>query len=260
MFETLQLMNVSTLQQYQNVELKLLFSSYFFFLESQPVTATDYSRDERNSLRKLPIKINVDIKTSYLPLAYMDRSQSASASSSSGTGGPKPRIKSFSRLSTLSSTRGAGVDGFTFPLQTADEIERLEVAVREDRTLWNQYVEYLRDKKTEIMDIPSVMKLLFLDEALDGYNFNGIQGRKMQKRPLKMYAIFIDCMLEAWRQQVLDIGHLQKEISIGITASKRRIRVKRCREKKHIRRMAASNLNFALVDEDEPEYITIVDS
>ncbi|XP_062703402.1 uncharacterized protein LOC134285819 isoform X3 [Aedes albopictus] len=190
----------------------------------------------------------------------MDRSQSASASSSSGTGGPKPRIKSFSRLSTLSSTRGAGVDGFTFPLQTADEIERLEVAVREDRTLWNQYVEYLRDKKTEIMDIPSVMKLLFLDEALDGYNFNGIQGRKMQKRPLKMYAIFIDCMLEAWRQQVLDIGHLQKEISIGITASKRRIRVKRCREKKHIRRMAASNLNFALVDEDEPEYITIVDS
>ncbi|XP_062703401.1 uncharacterized protein LOC134285819 isoform X2 [Aedes albopictus] len=135
----------------------------------------------------------------------MDRSQSASASSSSGTGGPKPRIKSFSRLSTLSSTRGAGVDGFTFPLQTADEIERLEVAVREDRTLWNQYVEYLRDKKTEIMDIPSVMKLLFLDEALDGYNFNGIQGRKMQKRPLKMYAIFIDCMLDAWAEYTVEV-------------------------------------------------------
>ncbi|XP_065072963.1 uncharacterized protein LOC135697268 [Ochlerotatus camptorhynchus] len=48
------------------------------------------------------------------------------------------------------------------------------------------------------MDIPSVLKLLFLDEALDGYNFNGIQGRRLQKRSLKMYAIFVDCMLDAW--------------------------------------------------------------
>lgn len=71
-------------------------------------------------------------------MGYLDRSQSAAAASS-GTG-PKTRIKSFTRLSTLSTARSTGVDGFTFPLQTADQIERLEAAVREDRMIWNQYV------------------------------------------------------------------------------------------------------------------------
>lgn len=153
-------------------------------------------------------------------------------------------------------------------------------------------MEFLRDKKTEIMDIPSVMKLLFLDEALDGYNFNGIQGRKMQKRPLKMYAIFIDCMLgkydtvllvhwtnevpeavlrverqkkyqpphypcfstEAWREQMVDPPQLQKEICIAIAASKRRVRVKRCRENKQIKQRNASELQLVEVDDGDNEY------
>lgn len=60
-------------------------------------------------------------------------------------------------------------------------------------------VQFLRNQKTTAMDIAGVMKVLFQDEALDGYNFNGIQGRQRQKRPLRMYAIFVDCMLGKFR-------------------------------------------------------------
>ncbi|KAL1402693.1 hypothetical protein pipiens_005953 [Culex pipiens pipiens] len=145
---------------------------------------------------------------------------------------PPGARRTTTKLSALSSTRSGGVDGFSFPLSTADEIECLEAAVRQSQRIWEQYVQFLRNQKTTAMDIAGVMKLLFQDEALDGYNFNGIQGRQRQKRPLRMYAIFVDCMLEAWQEQDIDGPQLQKGITVAITASKSRQRVKRCRENK----------------------------
>lgn len=52
----------------------------------------------------------------------------------------RKRVKSYLRLSALSTNRSTGVEGFTFPLRTADDIERLETAVREDPKIYHQYV------------------------------------------------------------------------------------------------------------------------
>lgn len=53
---------------------------------------------------------------------------------------PPGARRTTTKLSALSSTRSGGVDGFSFPLSTADEIECLEAAVRQSRRIWEQYV------------------------------------------------------------------------------------------------------------------------
>ncbi|XP_065072968.1 uncharacterized protein LOC135697274 [Ochlerotatus camptorhynchus] len=49
--------------------------------------------------------------------------------------------------------------------------------------------------------IESIFKSVFYDEALSDYNYNGFcNSRRTKKRAMKSYAIFTNCLLEAWTQ------------------------------------------------------------
>ncbi|XP_052564245.1 uncharacterized protein LOC128092981 isoform X1 [Culex pipiens pallens] len=160
---------------------------------------------------------------------------------------PPPGVRrTTTKLSALSSTRSGGVDGFSFPLSTADEIECLEAAVRQSQRIWEQYVQFLRNQKTTAMDIAGVMKLLFQDEALDGYNFNGIQGRQRQKRPLRMYAIFVDCMLVVWPE--LGMDQLCAVVDDAVRRTKYRYKKSIYRAKKALEEWNNTLMNMAQSD------------
>lgn len=54
-------------------------------------------------------------------------------------------------------------------------------------------VEHLRRVKEQTKDVAKAFPVLFSDAALEMYNYNGT-GRK-ERRPMKEYHVFHDCML-----------------------------------------------------------------
>ncbi|XP_053682120.1 uncharacterized protein LOC128732779 [Sabethes cyaneus] len=87
-----------------------------------------------------------------------------------------------------------------------------------------QYVEHLRRVKDQAKDVAKVFPVLFSDAALEMYNYNGT-GRK-ERRPMKDYHIFHDCMLEAWSESGVNETSLQENINIVIKRADGRKRAK----------------------------------
>ncbi|XP_052864903.1 uncharacterized protein LOC128271412 [Anopheles cruzii] len=89
---------------------------------------------------------------------------------------------------------------FTFPITTIKEVERLERAVTENKTVRDQYEKRLRSSLDETPSKPSFAILnLFSDEALANFNYSGLcnyTGDK--KKAMKNYQIFTTCINNAW--------------------------------------------------------------
>ncbi|XP_062556701.1 uncharacterized protein LOC134221523 [Armigeres subalbatus] len=94
----------------------------------------------------------------------------------------------------------SAVDGFSFPVYTADEVERLEEAVRSSRKIRSQYVAFLAERKPRYMDIPECFSKFFTDEAMTPYAWHGCKNPRFPRRAMKTMDIFSDCMLEAWKK------------------------------------------------------------
>ncbi|XP_055620627.1 uncharacterized protein LOC129764957 [Toxorhynchites rutilus septentrionalis] len=88
------------------------------------------------------------------------------------------------------------VVGFTFPLTEQEDVERLETAVTHDEEVRRQYVGFLTHKKPTNMSIVQFLPMVFSDEALDGYNFNGTNTIGKCKLPMRGYNIFSHCFID----------------------------------------------------------------
>ncbi|XP_058455861.1 uncharacterized protein LOC131432885 [Malaya genurostris] len=120
-----------------------------------------------------------------------------------------PKLKNrFKYLERAGNLHKPDISTYCFPLQTEDDIERLESEVKNNCKLRNQYINFLQQVKTPSIEIGEIFKKIFYDEALANYNYNGFcNSRMVKKRAMKDYCIFVDCLL-AWR----DHGITQDEI------------------------------------------------
>ncbi|XP_062698249.1 uncharacterized protein LOC134284051 [Aedes albopictus] len=89
----------------------------------------------------------------------------------------------------------ATVEGFAFPLQSEEEVDRLEYSARRDQLIRDQYVALLQEVKPHHQDPSNVFADLFSDEALLGYNYYGKTNRAKKKKAMRKYIIFTDCMV-----------------------------------------------------------------
>ncbi|XP_062706923.1 uncharacterized protein LOC134287861 [Aedes albopictus] len=108
----------------------------------------------------------------------------------------------------------AAVEGFVFPLQSEEEVDRLEYTARRDQLIRDQYVALLQEVKPHHQDPSNVFADLFSDEALLGYNYYGKTNRAKKKKAMRKYIIFTDCMVDAW------LSHGVTEASLRISIVK----------------------------------------
>ncbi|XP_055532227.1 uncharacterized protein LOC129730231 isoform X1 [Wyeomyia smithii] len=88
------------------------------------------------------------------------------------------------------------VTGFSFPLVEPEEVERLENSVSQNDRIREEYVNFLTRKKPAGMSIVQFLPMVFSDEALDGYNYNGSNALGKCKLPMKGYDIFSHCFID----------------------------------------------------------------
>nr|XP_029723692.1 modifier of mdg4-like isoform X4 [Aedes albopictus] len=102
------------------------------------------------------------------------------------------------------------IPGFRFPIESDNDIERLEETVRSCALTRRRYINRLRQIKdsSENASIESIFKLFFYDESLTEYNYSGFSSRRGNKRAMKNYDIFTSCFLEAW----MDHGVTEDEV------------------------------------------------
>nr|XP_029723782.1 uncharacterized protein LOC115264255 isoform X2 [Aedes albopictus] len=101
------------------------------------------------------------------------------------------------------------IPGFRFPIESDNDIERLEETVRSCALTRRRYINRLRQIKdsSENASIESIFKLFFYDESLTEYNYSGFSSRRANKRAMKNYDIFTSCFL-AW----MDHGVTEDEV------------------------------------------------
>nr|XP_019532484.2 uncharacterized protein LOC109404081 [Aedes albopictus] len=123
------------------------------------------------------------------------------------------------------------VPGFRFPLKTAEDIEDLERSVRASATIRRQYIELLR-KARRLVEKPSFAFLkLFSDASLLDYNYSGrCNFSGTQKKAMKDYKIFAECIVEAWGGESYSIEELRQYLCNAITLVNNRKRGARFRK------------------------------
>nr|XP_029723680.1 uncharacterized protein LOC109403881 [Aedes albopictus] len=125
-----------------------------------------------------------------------------------------PTVRRYQHLQRLQREVGPQVQvpGFNFPIADEDAVELLEATVNLNEHVRNDYVSYLRAKKPYNVGIPNVFHTLFSDEAMYSYNYSGICNRGSKRKAMQRYSIFMDCMLEAWRDHGVDEASLKESI------------------------------------------------
>ncbi|KXJ69888.1 hypothetical protein RP20_CCG025533 [Aedes albopictus] len=105
------------------------------------------------------------------------------------------------------------IPDFRFPIESDNDIERLEETVRSCTLTRRRYIDCLRQIKdsSENASIESIFKMFFYDESLTKYNYNGFSNScRAKKRAMKNYDIFTNCFLEAW----MDYGVTKDEVRL----------------------------------------------
>ncbi|XP_035777034.1 modifier of mdg4-like isoform X16 [Anopheles albimanus] len=98
------------------------------------------------------------------------------------------------------------VAGFKFPLQSEQDVERLEHAVKMNPKIKNQYIRYLATGKRKKQSVFDCFSLFFGDAALSNFRRDGT------KQSIMDYAIFTSCMIVAWRSHGLTMSGLEVEL------------------------------------------------
>ncbi|XP_058451474.1 uncharacterized protein LOC131430472 [Malaya genurostris] len=129
------------------------------------------------------------------------------------------------------------VTGFTFPISEQEEVERLENNVSQNALIRQEYINLLSRKKPEGMSIVQFLPLIFSDEALDGYNYNGSNTLGKCKLPMKGYDIFSHCFIDAFSSEGLNLNELATQMAAAIKQSRNRMRQRTFRAKKSIQKM-----------------------
>ncbi|EAT43946.1 AAEL004626-PA [Aedes aegypti] len=130
------------------------------------------------------------------------------------------------------------VTGFKFPLTTPQMVEDLEQSVRASEHIRLQYVALLR-KARRLAEKPSLAFLkLFDDAALLDYNYSGrCNFSGVQKKAMKDYHIFVECIHEAWGGESYTTEELRQYICNAITLVNNRKRGARFRKNQRSTRL-----------------------
>ncbi|XP_062556720.1 uncharacterized protein LOC134221539 [Armigeres subalbatus] len=142
----------------------------------------------------------------------------------------------------------SAVDGFHFPLQSEEDVDRLEQSSRMNQEVRDQYVSLLREAKPPNHDAASIFASLFSDEALLGYNYYGKTNRAKKKKAMRKYIIFTDCMIEAWHSHGVTHENLRLAIVKVIARLNHKLRSRGYRRKNPIHKTQDAE------DDDEEVY------
>ncbi|XP_058451456.1 uncharacterized protein LOC131430457 [Malaya genurostris] len=117
------------------------------------------------------------------------------------------------------------VMGFDFPLATEDDIERLELAVKQSSIMRSQYVQYLNLTKSIHLTVVQSFSMFFSDFAMTNYSYYGVERAEYPKTPkkaMKKYDVFSICMLDAWRSHGINAVVLMEQLKKAIYHISRR--------------------------------------
>ncbi|XP_062703337.1 uncharacterized protein LOC109404086 isoform X1 [Aedes albopictus] len=99
-------------------------------------------------------------------------------------------------------SKSVRVAGFEFPLSCEEDVDRLELMVKRNPIIRNQYIKYLAANKLPNMEIAHILYRFFNDEALSNFNWTGQErydsSASGKKKSMQKFDIFNSCMLEAW--------------------------------------------------------------
>ncbi|KAL1402690.1 hypothetical protein pipiens_005950 [Culex pipiens pipiens] len=129
---------------------------------------------------------------------------------------PSPRLSwsldTSQSETTLKDQTGANeIKSISYPIPDELTVELLEAAVRNDKDVWNKYVAFLRSIKPKDAEITAIFSKVFCDNALHNYNVN--RSDRYRKKPMKTYAVFWDCMLEAWQEHGVEPVGLDSQLT-----------------------------------------------
>ncbi|XP_039436676.1 uncharacterized protein LOC120418374 isoform X1 [Culex pipiens pallens] len=119
----------------------------------------------------------------------------------------------------------SAVLGFVFPLATEDEIERLEISVKQSGIIRGQYVQYLNVTKPIHLSVVQSFSMFFSDYSMTNYSYYGVERAEYPKTPkkaMKKYEVFSSCMLEAWRSHGINGVILMEQLKKAIYHISRR--------------------------------------
>ncbi|XP_058056865.1 uncharacterized protein LOC131208229 [Anopheles bellator] len=112
------------------------------------------------------------------------------------------------------------LEGIRFPVETVEQLDRLERLVRTCDFARERYINLLRQLKTPHTSLSETYQQLFADRLLIHYNYDGISP-KYNKRPLKTLTLFTDCMAAAWEDH-MDIGKVKEAVIEAVRKSHNR--------------------------------------
>ncbi|XP_053667385.1 uncharacterized protein LOC128717082 [Anopheles marshallii] len=104
----------------------------------------------------------------------------------------------------------------TFPIDSEENVEMLEECVKISTTVRQRYVGHLGSVMKEGQPIGAVFGKIFTDTAMYSYNYSGICNRGPRRKAMLGYAIFTECMLEAWKDHGVDETILRDSLTLII--------------------------------------------
>uniref|UniRef100_A0A182JE43 DUF4806 domain-containing protein n=1 Tax=Anopheles atroparvus TaxID=41427 RepID=A0A182JE43_ANOAO len=102
---------------------------------------------------------------------------------------------SFYKLQGINPRKSLSISGFPMPLQCEEDVERLELMVKRNPKIRQQYIEFLRCKKALSADISDCFTKFFSEEAMGNYSWPMNDTCKTPRKPMNNYQIFTVCML-----------------------------------------------------------------
>ncbi|XP_062706856.1 uncharacterized protein LOC134287840 [Aedes albopictus] len=109
-------------------------------------------------------------------------------------------------------TRSLRLAGFTFPLKRAEDIERLEKAVRADSFVRKEYIRYVSSRVADHRNIPTHIRRVFSDRSLENYAYHGVSNPQYPRKAMKDYDIFTKCLLVAWEEDGITADELRASL------------------------------------------------
>ncbi|KAL9693049.1 hypothetical protein quinque_012334 [Culex quinquefasciatus] len=139
----------------------------------------------------------------------------------------------------------SAVLGFVFPLATEDEIERLEISVKQSGIIRGQYVQYLNVTKPIHLSVVQSFSMFFSDYSMTNYSYYGVERAEYPKTPkkaMKKYEVFSSCMLEAWRSHGINGVILMEQLKKAIYhITKQMLAVERIKSQLAVYKRAAAD-------------------
>ncbi|XP_052567426.1 uncharacterized protein LOC128093744 [Culex pipiens pallens] len=86
-----------------------------------------------------------------------------------------------------------------------------------------QYVTYLKSKKTANEDAAVAIGKCFTDQVLSNFTYNGLNHPQHPRKAMKEYMIFTECFLDAWDHHEVTEHSIKRSITLACQKAKQHI-------------------------------------